>query len=129
MKILSIILLSSLGVTLLSACNSQKEDFVGEWEIQSIGESSSSKDIDIQPITIMNMLSAGSKLEFTKEGKYILGSGENKTTGKYKLSKDSKTVEIEDSESSYSYKIVHVSDEKIELHSRSNPSVIYLIRD
>jgi heat shock protein HslJ len=129
MKILSIILLATLGVTFLSACNSQKKDIVGEWKIQSIGENNSSKDIDIQSVTIMNILSAGSKLEFTKEGKYILGSDENKTTGKYKLSKESKTLEIEDSDSSYSYKIIYISDEKIELHSLSNQSVIYLIRD
>lgn len=128
MKKLSIALLFTIGVFLFISCNNEKVNIVGEWEIQSISDQEGA-DADIHALTIINMLSAGSKLTFTENGKFVLGSGESKSEGKYNLSKDGESVEMKNSESSYTFQIVSVSENKIELHSKSDSSIINLKRN
>lgn len=112
-----LILLTSLFIS----CQNNKNFIEGKWEIENIGTSNSE---DMLPLTVLSMVSVGRTIEFTEQSVFKTETSK----GEYSFSSDRKTITLKDSESEHTFEINKISENKIELKSSSNSSVITLIK-
>lgn len=115
-----------LFIILFPSCQNIEKSIVGKWEIEGIG-AFNSKDIDILPITILNMVSVGGTFEFTDQGEFKTQT----TEGKYSISTDGRSIILKDSDSEQTFEIKKVSGNKIHLKQREGdtPIVITLVKE